>query len=116
MRLFVRGWMSYRISISVYKMNVLKTFLSTPYPSIDNRIDFMDHSNSSSGWDWINTNDFKFYLVENGYINNYTTPMSPHNNNHLNCGGCQLESIKKSIIKRRKCLSNKYLVNQKRCL
>ena len=82
-------------------MTVLNSFLSTPNISSTNRIDFMEHSNSSGGWDWIYTNDFKFYLIENGYISNYSIVMTPHDGSHLNCSCCQLESIKKAIIKRR---------------
>ena len=38
-------------------MTTLNTFLATPYASSANRIDFMDHSNTLGGWDWICTND-----------------------------------------------------------
>ena len=41
-------------------MTVLNSFLSTPNVSSTDRIDFMEHSNSSDCWDWIYTNDFKF--------------------------------------------------------
>ena len=82
-------------------MTVLNSFLSTPNVSSTDRIDFMEHSNSSDAWDWIYTNDFKFYLIENGYISNYSIVMTPHDDGHLICDCCQLESIKKAIIKRR---------------
>ena len=92
-------------------MTTLNTFLATPYASSANRIDFMDHSNSSGGWDWIYTNDFKFYLIENCYINNYTIGKPPHNGRHTNCGYCQLETIKKDIRKRRKNIQYHTLYN-----
>ena len=82
-------------------MTVLNSFLSTPNVSSTDRIDFMEHSNSSDAWDWIYTDDFKFYLIENGYISNYSIAMTPHDGGHLNCSCCQLEPIKNTIIKRR---------------
>ena len=82
-------------------MDVIKIFGATPLPSCINSIDFMDHSEIEFGWDWIFTSDFRVYLIENGYISSYNSLMTPHNGKHLNCGLCQLEIIKKNIVKRR---------------
>ena len=60
---------------------------SEPLPS-----ERMEHS-AGPLWNWVDSQDFVKYLIENKYVARYGVASLPHDGSHGICGSCQIRKI-----------------------